>query len=98
MIYIPITYILHVLHANVYIYMFYHKNNVPSRLSPQWLCDNSFTWANDVWLYILLHIIYMTNSSVILLANGGILKRFLEECSFLVVNLKLFLTEWFLMF
>ena len=27
---------------------FYHENNVPSRLSPQWLCDNSCTWAHDV--------------------------------------------------
>ena len=23
------------------------KNNVPSRLSPQWLCGNSCTWAHD---------------------------------------------------
>ena len=26
----------------------YHENNVPSRLSPQWLCSNSCTWAHDV--------------------------------------------------
>ena len=25
-----------------------HENNVPSRLSPQWLCGNSCTWAHDV--------------------------------------------------
>ena len=24
------------------------KNNVLSRLSPQWLCGNSFTWAYDI--------------------------------------------------
>ena len=24
-----------------------HENNVPSRLSPQWLCGNSCTWAHD---------------------------------------------------
>ena len=28
----------------------YHENNVPSCLSPQWLCGNSCTWARDVWL------------------------------------------------
>ena len=27
-----------------------HENNVPSRLSPQWLCGNSCTWAHDVRL------------------------------------------------
>ena len=26
------------------------KNNVPSRLSPQWLRGNSCTWAHDVRL------------------------------------------------
>ena len=25
-----------------------HENNVPSRLSPQWLCGNSCTWIHDV--------------------------------------------------
>ena len=29
-----------------------HKNNVPSRLTPQWLCGNSCTWAHDVRLHI----------------------------------------------
>ena len=28
------------------------KKNVPSRLSPQWLCGNSCTWAHDVRLHI----------------------------------------------
>ena len=35
-----------------YIYICYHENNVPSRLSPQWLCGNSCTWAHDVRLQI----------------------------------------------
>ena len=35
---------------NSYTYICYHENNVPSRLSPQWLCDNSCTWAHDVRL------------------------------------------------
>ena len=26
-------------------YICNHENNVPSRLSPQWLCGNSCTWA-----------------------------------------------------
>ena len=30
----------------IYIYICNHENNVPSRLSPQWLCGNSCTWAN----------------------------------------------------
>ena len=25
----------------------YHENNVPSRLSPRWLCGNSCTWTHD---------------------------------------------------
>ena len=29
-------------------YICNHENNVPSRLSPQWLCGNSCTWAHDV--------------------------------------------------
>ena len=37
----------------VYIYaIMNHENNVPSRLSPQWLCGNSCTWARDVLLHI----------------------------------------------
>ena len=34
----------------IYIYIFNHENHVPSRLSPQWLCGNSCTWAHDVRL------------------------------------------------
>ena len=29
-----------------------HENNVPSRLSPQWLCGNSCIWAHDVRFHI----------------------------------------------
>ena len=43
--------------------MCYHENNVPSRLSPQWLCGNSCTWAHDVhdiycviYIYIYIYI------------------------------------------
>ena len=32
----------------MYIYICTHENNVPSRLSPQWLCGNSCIWAHDV--------------------------------------------------
>ena len=28
------------------------KNNVPSKLSPRWLCGNSCTWTHDVRLHI----------------------------------------------
>ena len=31
-----------------YIYISNHENNVSSRLQPQWLCDNSCSWAHDV--------------------------------------------------
>ena len=27
------------------LYICYHENNVPPRLSPQWLCGNTCTWA-----------------------------------------------------
>ena len=36
----------------MYIYICNHENNVPSRLSPQWLCGNSCTWAHDVRFHI----------------------------------------------
>ena len=29
-------------------YISNHEDNVPSRLSPQRLCSNSYTWADDV--------------------------------------------------
>ena len=34
------------------IYICNHGNNMPSWLSPQWLCGNSYTWAHDVGLHI----------------------------------------------
>ena len=43
-IYIEIIYI--------HIYKCNHENNVPSQLSPQWLCGNSCTWVHDVQLHI----------------------------------------------
>ena len=44
-IYIYMQYI-----CNIYIYICNHKNNVPSRLSPQWPCGNPCSWAHDVRL------------------------------------------------
>ena len=35
----------------IYIYIWNQENNVPSRLSPQWLCGNSCTWTHDVELH-----------------------------------------------
>ena len=32
----------------IYIYICNHENNVPSRLSPQWFCGNSCTWAHEI--------------------------------------------------
>ena len=34
------------------IYICYHEDNVPSRLSPRSLCDNWCTWAHNVRLHI----------------------------------------------
>ena len=50
--------------SNIYIYIYIcnHENNVPFRLSPQWLCGNSCTWAYHVrftwctWLHIYIYI------------------------------------------
>ena len=36
----------------VYINAIMKTNNVPSRLSPQWLFGNSCTWEHDVRLHI----------------------------------------------
>ena len=43
----------------IYIYICNHENNVPSRLSPQWLCGNSCTWA-----HVILYINYAHLASV----------------------------------
>ena len=37
----------------LYIYICNYENNVPSQLSPQWLCGNSGTWVHDVRLHIV---------------------------------------------
>ena len=37
----------------IYIHIYtYNDENVPFRLSPQWLCVNSCTWARDARLHI----------------------------------------------
>ena len=41
-------YIYIYIHTYIYIYICNNQNNVPSRLSPQWLYGNSCTWAHDV--------------------------------------------------
>ena len=49
------TYIYTLIYIYIYMCIYNicnHENNVPSRLSPQWLCGNSWTWANDVRLHI----------------------------------------------
>ena len=59
-IYLCICYLISTMHIyimyNIYhmynIYICSHKNNVPLELSPQWLCDNSCTWAHDAWLHV----------------------------------------------
>ena len=51
----------------MYIYICNHENNVPSRLSPQWLWGNSCTWAHDVRLYYILYIILYIYITLILL-------------------------------
>ena len=33
----------------VYIYICYHENNVPSWLSPQWLCGNSHAFGHMMY-------------------------------------------------
>ena len=38
----------------IYICICYHENNVPSWLSPQWLCGNSCTWAHDILFFSLI--------------------------------------------
>ena len=42
---------MHIYYIYIYIYIYIYviiENNVPSQLSPQWLCGNSCTWAHDV--------------------------------------------------
>ena len=42
-----------------------HENNVPSRLSPQWLCGNSCTTANDARAYDNIYDICNHESNVL---------------------------------
>ena len=37
----------------IYIYICNRENNVPSRLSPQWLCGNLRTWARDMRFVVI---------------------------------------------
>ena len=32
--------------------LYTHEKNLPTSLSPQWLCGNSCTWSHEVWLHI----------------------------------------------
>ena len=36
----------------IYLPIYLSVNNVPSWLSPQWLCSNSCTWTHDIQLHI----------------------------------------------
>ena len=55
-------------------YIFYHENNVPSRLSRQWLCGNSCATQLTIYIYIVyiytmydiyIHCIYIYISYII---------------------------------
>ena len=51
------------IHLYIYTYTCNHENNVPSRLSPQWICGNSCTWYISIYLYIYIYIsIYISIS------------------------------------
>ena len=45
--YIIYIYIYIYIYMYIYIYIYNHEKNVPSRLSPQWLCFKSCTLAHD---------------------------------------------------
>ena len=48
---------IYIYNIYIYIYIVYicnHENNVPSRLSPQWLCGNSCTCAHELHKTILV--------------------------------------------
>ena len=36
----------------IYMYICNHETNVPSQLSPQWLCGKLCTWTHDARLHI----------------------------------------------
>ena len=53
----------------VYIeYICNHENNVPSRLSPQWLSGSSCTWAHML-IYMLITCINLFSNSVWIRCN-----------------------------
>ena len=58
--------------------MYTHENNVPSCLSPQWLCGNSCTWAHEVRLHIVgtyepkMTTLYIRVFQIVLRGVGGI--------------------------
>ena len=58
-VYIYCTYIFYIYmyrqYIQIYICICNHENNVSSRLSPQWHCSNSCTWAQDVRLIIYVN-------------------------------------------
>ena len=39
----------------MYLYLCYNEKNVTSRLSPQWLCGNSCTWAHDICIQVYIY-------------------------------------------
>ena len=43
------VYVYIYIYINIYIYIYIcnHESNMPSRLSPQWLCGSSCIWAHD---------------------------------------------------
>ena len=47
-----IIYHVNYIYIYIYIYICNHENQVPSRLSPQWVCVNSCIWAHDLRLHI----------------------------------------------
>ena len=60
----------------IYIYIYTYINiYVPSRLSPQWPCGNSCTWAHDVGLYMRTTVRHvskcMSCHKVIVMIRGG---------------------------
>ena len=70
------------------IYICNHENNVPSRLSPQWLYGNSCIWAHDVRLlsctYIYEIIKYIKFAELIFIKQVKIIIPFLGYTMFYV--------------
>ena len=53
---------IYIIYIYIYMYMYMYidicnrENNMPTWLSPQWLCDNSCTWVNVRYIYIYIYI------------------------------------------